>query len=80
MQRVFDIFEKLSGGGSIWRACVAGQFQAQRKIQELAEFSENEFFAIDLKSRQLLLFNVPSRTSQQQMDRGKRLGRSLGSA
>jgi hypothetical protein len=31
-----------------------GQFDTQRKIQELAEHSKNEFFAIDLTSNATL--------------------------
>jgi hypothetical protein len=54
MVRNYDIFEKVSDSGSIWRACVAGQFDAQRKIQELAEYSNAEFFAIDLTSHEYL--------------------------
>jgi len=48
MSNNYDIFEKFPNGCSIWRACVLGQYEAQRKIQELAEHSENEFFVVDL--------------------------------
>jgi len=37
MRRKYDIFERFLDGSSLWRACVQGQFDAQRKIQELGE-------------------------------------------
>jgi hypothetical protein len=53
MRPEYDIFEKLPDGSSNWRACVPGQVEAERKLDELAENSENEFFAIEINSRQL---------------------------
>ena len=53
MRPEYDIFEKFSDGSSNWRACVPGQVEAERKLDELAENSENEFFAIEINSRQL---------------------------
>jgi hypothetical protein len=44
----FDIFEKFPDGSMIWRACVLGQFEAERKLQALAEHSKNEFVVIDI--------------------------------
>jgi hypothetical protein len=58
MQPEYDIFEKLPDGSSIWRVCVPGQYVAERKLQELAEHSVNEFFAIEINSRQLQPFIV----------------------
>jgi len=49
MRRDYDVFEKFPDGSTLWRACVCGRFAAQRKIQELAEHSENEFFTIDIQ-------------------------------
>jgi hypothetical protein len=37
---------------------VPGQYVAERKLQELAERSVNEFFAIEINSRQLQPFIV----------------------
>ena len=48
MPRNFDIFEKFPDGSITWRACAFGQFEAERKLQELAEHSENEFLAVDI--------------------------------
>ena len=58
MRRDFDIFEKFPDGSSVWRACVSGQYEAQRKIQELAESSENEFFGIDIQTEEFLPLNL----------------------
>ena len=58
MRPEYDIFEKLPDGSSIWRVCVPGQYEAERKLDELAEHSENEFFAIEINSRKLQPFIV----------------------
>jgi hypothetical protein len=50
MRHEFDIFERYLDGSSIWRATVSGRYEAQRKMQEFAEHSENAFFAIDVKA------------------------------
>jgi len=54
----YDIFERLPDGSSIWHVCVPGQYDAERKLQELAGHSVNEFFAIEINSRQLQPFIV----------------------
>ena len=59
MRRDFDIFEKFSDGSTVWHSCVSGQFNAERKIQELAEQSQNAFFAIDIQAGELLSPNAP---------------------
>lgn len=48
MLRNFDIFEIFPDGSITWRASAVGQFEAKRKLQELAEHSENEFLAVDI--------------------------------
>lgn len=50
MLRNFDIYEKFPNGSITWRACVFGQFEAERKLQELTEHSNNEFVVIDIHS------------------------------
>jgi hypothetical protein len=50
MLRDFDIFERFPDGSTIWRVCVYGQYEAERKLQELAEHSTNEFVAIDIQA------------------------------
>jgi hypothetical protein len=49
----FDIYEKLPKGSLVWRTCAFGKYQAERKLQDLAEHSENEFFAIDIQTGEL---------------------------
>jgi len=64
MIRNFDIFEKFPNGSITWRACVFGQFQAERKLQELTERSNNEFLAIDIQSGEPLCIGVPPKSRQ----------------
>ena len=64
MDRTYDIFEKFPDGCSIWRACVSGKYEVQRKLQELAEHSENEFFFVDLLSQDPVPINLPPRNSE----------------
>ena len=54
MRREYDILEKFSDGSTLWRASVAGRFEAQRKLQHLAEHSDNEFFVIQIPNGELL--------------------------
>jgi hypothetical protein len=58
MRRDFDIFEKFKDGSTIWRACVRGRFEAKRKMQELAEHSDNEFLVIDILAGHFLPVKV----------------------
>jgi hypothetical protein len=53
MRPEYDIFEKLPDGSSIWRSCVPGQYETERRLRDLAEHSVNEFFAVEINSRQL---------------------------
>jgi hypothetical protein len=50
MRHDYDVFEKFPDGSTLWRACVAGQYEARRKMNELAEYSDNEFFLIDIQT------------------------------
>jgi hypothetical protein len=50
MRRDYDVFEKFPDGSTLWRACVSGRYETQRKMQELRECSENEFFALDIQA------------------------------
>lgn len=54
MRRDFDVFEKFPDGSTLWRTCVNGRYEAQRKMHELAERSGNEFFLIDIRAEVLL--------------------------
>src|SRR5215472_10266871 len=48
MRREFDVFERFSDGSTLWRATVVGKFEALRKMQELREYSDNEFVTLDV--------------------------------
>jgi len=50
MRRDYEVFEKFSDGSTLWRTCVTGRFEAQRKMQEFKEHSENEFFILDIEA------------------------------
>lgn len=50
MRRDYDVFEKFPDGSTLWRACVTGRYEAQRKMQELREHSENEIFILDIQA------------------------------
>jgi hypothetical protein len=50
MRHHYDIFEKFPDGSSIWCVCVHGWYEAERKMYELAEQSENEFYALDIEA------------------------------
>jgi hypothetical protein len=47
-----DIFE-ISPDGYVWRCSVRGQYQKERKLQELVETSENQFCAVNLGAGEL---------------------------
>jgi hypothetical protein len=64
MVRNFDIIEKFPDGSMIWRTCVFGQFEAERKLQELAEHSKNEFLAVDIESGESLPTITPQKSRQ----------------
>ena len=49
IRRDYDIFEKFPDGSTLWRACVRGRFEAQRKMDELAERSDNRFYMIGIE-------------------------------
>ena len=64
MLRDFDIFEKFSDGTTVWRTFVSGQFEAERKLQELAEHSSNEFVVIDIQTCEPLPLIGPKKSRQ----------------
>jgi hypothetical protein len=62
--RNFDIFEKAPDGSMIWRTCVFGKFEAERKLHELAEHSKNQFLAVDIESGESLPRIAPQKSRQ----------------
>jgi len=69
MERNFDVLEKLPDGSTIWRTCASGQTDAQQKLQDLAQHSENEFYSIDIETGELLPFELPRSSSLKQLKR-----------
>jgi hypothetical protein len=67
MLRDYDIFEKFPDGSTIWRACVFGQYEARRKLQDLAKGSPNEFVAIDIKAGEPLPANAFRSNAREQI-------------
>jgi hypothetical protein len=63
MRHHYDIFEKFPDGSSIWCVCVHGWYEAERKMYELADQSENEFYALDIEGNRLVTPGV-KRTSR----------------
>jgi hypothetical protein len=64
MRPEYDIFERFPDGSSVWRATVLGRYEAQRKMQEFAEHSENLFFTTDIQTGQHPPINLPHRDSR----------------
>ena len=62
--RNFDIFEKFPNGSIVWRTCVFGKFEAERKLHELTEHSNNEFLAIEIQSGERLSIGVHQESRQ----------------
>jgi hypothetical protein len=59
MRRLYDVLERFPDRSTLWRASVTGRFEAERKMRELAEQSDNEFFLIDIQAGQQLPINLP---------------------
>ena len=49
--REYDVFEELPDGSPVWRACVFGMGNVERKLRELAKETTNKFFALNLQDR-----------------------------
>jgi hypothetical protein len=60
MRHDYDIFEKFPDGSTIWRVCACGWYETERKLGELAEQSENEFYAIDITANRPVAPSVKS--------------------
>jgi hypothetical protein len=59
MERNYDLFERLQDNSLVWRGSVHGLENARRKLQELANRTTNECFAIYTPTRQIVaLVNI----------------------
>jgi hypothetical protein len=57
MKHEYDLFEKFPDGSSLWRDSVPGFETTCLRLQELTRRSENQFYAINLATGEVLAFN-----------------------
>jgi hypothetical protein len=57
MNYEYDLFEKFLDGSSLWRDSIPGVEETRLRLQELAQRSENQFYAINLATGEVLAFN-----------------------
>jgi hypothetical protein len=62
--RDYDIFEVMSDGSTVWRACVFGMDNIESKLRDLRRQSNNEFFVIDLHDQTRLMICPLKSTSK----------------
>jgi hypothetical protein len=54
MKHKYDLFEKFSDGSSLWRDLVLGSGTTRLRMRQLAQKSENQFYAINLITGKVL--------------------------
>jgi hypothetical protein len=54
MQRNYDLFELLSDGSPIWRACAAGLAEVRRKLADFAATTVNECYAMHVPTKEIV--------------------------
>jgi hypothetical protein len=57
MKHEYDLFEKFPNGSSLWRGSFPGFETTCLRLQELAQKSENQFYAISLTTGEVIAFN-----------------------
>jgi hypothetical protein len=57
MKHQYDLFEKFPNGSSLWRGSFPGFETTCLRLQELAQKSENQFYAISLTTGEVVAFN-----------------------
>jgi hypothetical protein len=57
MKHEYDPFERFPNGSSLWRGSFSGFETTCLRLQELAQKSENQFYAISLTTGEVLAFN-----------------------
>lgn len=68
LNRDYDIFEELSDGSTVWRACVFGMDNVELKLREMARETSNSLFAVNLLDLSEPVVR-PFRLSRQQKQR-----------
>jgi hypothetical protein len=56
MKHKYELFEKFPDGSSLWRDSIPGFNTTRLRLQELARRSENEFYALNLTTGEVLAF------------------------
>ena len=56
LKNKYDLFESCSDSASFWRESVFGFQLTRRRLQELSQISESQYFAIDLTTGEVLAF------------------------
>jgi hypothetical protein len=57
MKHEYGVFEKIPDGSSVWRDSILGFGKTRLRLEELAQRSENQFYAINLTTREVLALN-----------------------
>ena len=57
MKHEYDLFEKFPDGSSLWRDSELGFEPTRLRLQELAQRSENEFYALNVTTGEILASN-----------------------
>jgi hypothetical protein len=57
MKHEYDLFEKFPDGSSLWRDSIPGFETTRLRLQEFVRRSENQFYAINLTTGEVLAFN-----------------------
>jgi hypothetical protein len=57
MKNDYDLFEKFLNGSSVWRGSFPEFETTCLRLQELAQKSENQFYAVSLTTGEVLTFN-----------------------
>ena len=74
MRDEYDIFEKLPDGSLVWRACVSGAYDAERRVRELTEISNHQCYALNLAAgdNRPLIAKLPRRESVKHIGHAKK--------
>jgi hypothetical protein len=54
MNTRYDVFEILSDGSAMWRACVEGTQQALERLKAVGKQTSNECIATDLRTKTII--------------------------
>jgi hypothetical protein len=55
MEREYDLFEMLPDGAPVWRGHARGLVDAEAKLRQIAESTDNECFALYLPTKETII-------------------------